>query len=73
MKIMIRIQYEILAMNVDKMYPPYYVLKPGETIDEHLLDVETFIYSCGWTPEQYLEEYIHRAVEEYFPNPAKQN
>jgi hypothetical protein len=67
----LKIQYEILALEVDKLYPPYYVLKPGETIDEHLLDVEAFIYSCGWTPEEYLEEYIHRALETLYPSEAE--
>ncbi len=69
----LKVPYEIMAVEVDKMYPPHYTLKPGETIEQHLLDIETFIESCGWTPEEYLEEYIHRAVEELFPNPKDMN
>ena len=73
----LKVQYEILALEVDKLYPPHYVLKPGETIEEHLLYIEEFIYSCGWTPEEYLEEYIHRGITELldqtFPDPKKQN
>lgn len=70
---MLRVQYEVLALEVDKLYPPYYELKPGETIDQHLMDIEGFIESCGWTTEEYLEEYIHRAVDSMFPDPKKQN
>jgi hypothetical protein len=69
----LKVQYEILSLNVDKLYPPYYTLKPGETLEEHMLDIEAFIYSCGWTPEQYLEEYIQRSLDELFPDPKKQN
>lgn len=69
----LKVQYEILALEVDKLYPPYYVLKPGETIEQHLMDIEGFIESCGWTTEEYLEEYIHRSVDEFFPDPKKQN
>jgi hypothetical protein len=69
----LRVPYEIMAVEVDKLYPPYYVLKPGETIEQHLMDIETFIESCGWTTEEYLSEYIHRFVEELFPNPKNMN
>lgn len=57
-----RIQYEILAVEVSKLYPPHYTLKSNETIDQHLMDIETFIRSCGWSVEEYMEEYIHRGV-----------
>lgn len=74
---MIKIPYEILAVEVDKLYPPIYKLKPNETIEEHLLDVDAFIFACGWTPEEYVEEYIHRGVVDlldvHFPDPKKQN
>lgn len=69
----LKVPYEILAVEVDKLYPPYYTLKPGETIDQHLADIETLICACGWTPEEYLEEYIHRSLKELFPNPTEQN
>lgn len=74
---MFRVPYEILSMKVDKLYPPHYKLRPDETIEQHLMDIEAFIYSCGWTPEEFLEEYIHRGVVELldktFPDPKKQN
>lgn len=69
----LRVPYEVMAVEVDKMYPPHYVLKPGETLDDHLMDIESFIESCGWTTEEYLEEYIHRMVDELFPNPRTMN
>lgn len=69
----LKVPYEILALEVDKLYPPHYKLKPGETIEQHLMDIEAFIESCGWTTEEYLEEYIHRGLDKYFPDPKKQN
>lgn len=64
----LKVPYEVMAVEVDKLYPPHYDLKPGETIEQHLMDIEAFIESCGWTTEEYLAEYIHRAVDELFPN-----
>lgn len=72
-----KLPYEVVAPEVDKLYPPHYNLKDGETIEEHLLFIETFITSCGWTTEEFMEEYIHRGVTEYldqlFPDPKGMN
>ena len=65
---MSKVAYEVMSLEVDKMYPPHYILKDGETIEQHLMDIETFIEACGWTTEEYLEEYIHRGVKDYVPN-----
>lgn len=73
MNIKLKVAYEVLALNVDKLYPPHYDLKPGETIEQHLMDIEALIESCGWTTEEYLEEYIHRSLKELFPNPRDMN
>lgn len=73
MKNILKVPYEVLALEVDKLYPPYYVLKPGETIDQHIMDIHSFIESCGWTTEEFLEEYIHRALNELFPDKRTQN
>lgn len=73
MKGFLKVPYEIMAVEVDKLYPPHYVLKQGETIEQHLMDIETFIESCGWTTEEYLSEYIHRGLKELFPDPKEQN
>lgn len=69
----LKVPFEVLLVEVEKMYPPYYQLKPGETLDQHLMDIETLIESCGWTTEEFLSEDIHRMVEKYFPDPKKQN
>ena len=69
----LKVPYEVLAPEVDKLYPPHYELKPGETIEQHLMDIEALIESYGWTTEEYLVEYIHRSVDELFPNPNNPN
>jgi len=69
----LKVPYEVLAPEVDKLYPPHYELKPGETIEEHLSYIESFIQACGWTPEEYIEEYIHRSLDVLFPNHQEMN
>jgi len=69
----LKVPYEVMALEVDKLYPPHYVLKPGETIEQHLMDIEGFIESCGWTTEEYLKEYIHRGLKDLFPDPKEMN
>jgi predicted nuclease of restriction endonuclease-like RecB superfamily len=68
-----KVAYEVMALEVDKLYPPYYVLKPDETIEQHLMDIEAFIESCGWTTEEYLSEYIHRGLKDLFLDPKEMN
>ena len=68
-----KLPYEVMAPEVDKLYPPHYTLKPGETIEEHLLFIESFIEACGWTPEDYIEEYIRRTIHEGFSIPKENN
>jgi len=69
----LKVPYEVLALEVDKLYPPHYELKPGETVEQHIEDVHNFIESCGWTTEEFLEEYIHRSLNDLFPNPREMN
>ena len=69
----LKVPFEVLLVEVEKLYPPYYQLKPGETIEQHLMDIEMFIESCGWTTEEFLNEDIHRMVDSLFPDPKKQN
>lgn len=59
---MARVQYEVLALEVDKLYPPYYTLKPGETPEDRCEFIAEFIQACGWTEEEYIDEYNHRAT-----------
>lgn len=62
-----KISYDVLAVEIEKLYPPIYVLSPNETIDDHLKYIETFIESCGWKVEDYMQEYIHRGVKDLLP------
>jgi hypothetical protein len=69
----LKLPYAVLSLEVDKLYPPHYELKPGETAESHCEDITDFIEACGWTVEEYLEEYIHRGLEELFPNTKDMN
>lgn len=57
-----KIAYEILALEIDKLYPPHYTLKPGETAEKHCEFIAEFIRACGWTESEYIDEYIHRGL-----------
>lgn len=70
---MSKIAYEVVAVEVDKMYPPHYVLKADETVDDHLVFVETFIKSCGWDVEEFMEEFNHQTLLLIKKNNAKLN
>lgn len=70
---MVKIKYEILAIEIDKLYPPHYILKDGETIEQHLAYIDAFIESTGWTSEEYIDEYIHRGFADIIPDTRKMN
>ncbi len=57
-----KIAYEILVLEIDKLYPPHYILKPGQKLDDHLDYIETFIESCGWDVDEFIAEYNHRTM-----------
>ena len=62
-----KIPYEVLALEVDKLYQKEFGPSDHTSIEEHLKFIETFIESCGWEVEEYMAEYIHRGLKEYLP------
>lgn len=68
-----KVPYLVLTIEVDKMYPPHYVIKPDETIEQHLKDIETFIEACGWDVSEYIAEYVHQGIKEFFPDHSEMN
>lgn len=62
----LKVPYRVLALEVDKLYPPHYQLKENETEEEHCEYIAQFIESCGWTVEEYMEKYIREGLEEHF-------
>lgn len=51
----VKVPFEVMALEVDKLYPPHYNLKPGETVEEHCAFIAQFIQACGYTEEEYLD------------------
>jgi len=70
---MSRVSYEILSMNVDKLYQKKFPPNSDDAVAEHCEYIATFIESCGWTTDQYMQEYTQRSLEEYFPDVSKLN
>jgi hypothetical protein len=74
---MTKVPYEVLALEVDKLYQkqfpsssdPDFALKE---IEEHCEYIATFIESCGWNLEEYIQEYIHRGLKEFLPPDTKE-
>lgn len=62
-----KVPYEVLALEVDKLYQKEFIHGDHASIDEHLKFIETFIESCGWEVEEYMAEYIHRGLKAYLP------
>ena len=69
-----KIAYEILALEVDKLYSEKISSNDVKAIDDHLAYIETFIESCGWEVDEYMREYTHRGLKEYLtPDNKEQN
>lgn len=69
-----KISYEIVATEVDKLYQKDFPDGAHKAIEEHCEFISVFIESCGWTVEEFVEEYVHRGLEEYLEkNPQLQN
>lgn len=70
---MIKISYEILAAQVDLLYATQFQDTQIKEIEEHCEYIATFIEACGWSIDEYMYEYIHRGLEQFFPNLKDQN
>lgn len=69
-----KIQYELVALEVEKLYgkifPPD---APNKEVEDHCEYIAKYIESCGWDTDDYMSEYIRRAAQEYLeplPKPA---
>lgn len=74
MKDNLKVPYEQVYEQWDKLYEKQFPQgTPDSVIEKHCEDIADFVESCGWTVEEFMEEYMHRALEQYFPDPKKQN
>ena len=53
---MIRIPFEILDIEVDKLYLQPLDETDEEAINERILYIKNFINACGWTEDSYLRK-----------------
>jgi len=54
--------YEILSIQVDKLYNDNVNLSEENDINDFLNYIETFIVACGWT----VDDFIARMVSEVY-------
>ena len=70
----LKVPYELIYEQWDKLYtkefPPG---TPDEVIEAHCESISDFVENCGWTVEEFMEEYMNRSLHEFFPDLKKQN
>lgn len=67
-----KVSYEILTAEVDKLYQKQIPIGNNQAIEQHCEFIASFIESCGWTVEEYFEEFFNRNLKEFFPPPYKE-
>ena len=54
-----KIPYEVMALEVERLYAREFPPNSDRAIEEHCEYIATFIESCGWTVEEYLQRWMH--------------
>lgn len=54
-----KMSYEFVHLQVEKMYAKEFDEKDTTSIEEHCEKIAAFIVSCGWTEEEYIERYCN--------------
>ena len=70
----LKVPYELVYQQWDKLYAKEF--PPGtddKVIEKHCEEISDFVENCGWTVEDFMEEYMRRGLDEIFPDPKKQN
>ena len=66
----LKLPYEVVSQQWDKMYAKQFPEGTDEkVIAKYCEDIADFVEACGWTVEEFMEEYIHRELKDIFPNP----
>jgi hypothetical protein len=53
-----KVPYEILAEQVEKLYAKQIDESDDAAIEAHITYIEKFIEACGWEPNEYLERWL---------------
>ena len=64
---MIKIAYEILALEVDRLYDRHFNEDDNRSIEEHCEYIAKFIEAGGWTVEDFMQEYVRRGLQDLLP------
>lgn len=62
-----KVAYEVLAVAVDKLYQKDLLPTDLKGIAEHSEYIATFVEACGWTAEEFLDEYVHQGLMDLLP------
>lgn len=63
-----RIPYEVLALQVDRLYNKDFPEDSTQSIEEHCEFIQTFIQSCGWDLDDFIRWSFHGKDPDNFWN-----
>ena len=61
---MIKLSYEQVLLEVEKLYQVKFNDDEVEAINKHCNFISTYIEACGWDVDEFMEQYIHRGLLE---------
>ena len=65
----LKIVYELVAIEVEKLYAKTFPAgTPNTTIEDHCEYIADYIEACGWSAEGFMHEYMERSIKEYNGN-----
>lgn len=53
-----RVPYPILALEIEKLYLKEFPPNSDAAIEEHCVLIDEFICACGWSAEDYLQQFL---------------
>lgn len=62
-----KMNYHILAFEVDKLYMQKIDETKIKNIEEHSEFIAQFIESAGWKLEEFIDRYVHEGIKDLLP------
>ena len=70
----LKVPYELVYQQWDKFYTKEFPAGTDDkVIEKHCEEISDFVENCGWTVEDFMEEYMRRSLQEPLSDHKKQN
>ena len=53
-----RVQYEIVAIEVERLYARQFPPNSDKEIEKHIQYIVEYLHACGWEEDEYLERWM---------------